>query len=346
MRILAAWFPQGQWRRWLAALGALFAVAAFAWLLGELDPERLLGVLSRANPGFLLVLALALLAEQAVRAWKWRLLLRPQARVSTAHLFGAIMAGYLTGLVVPLGASLLVRSWLVARSERLPMPAVLATTALDRLTDGLAFAGFVVIALVFVALPEHSGSLSQVLAVAGAAGFAAVVAALAGLAALARHGHRHPSWAERLPERFKTTVFGFVASFAEGAAWPPGTAARVGVLLAAIVIKALAASHLLWAGLAFGVLLAPAHYVFLLVFLGFLMVLAHAARVPGSFVLGGVFALGLFGVAREPAFAMVLTTMALTVAVVGVAGTLALWQHGTSLAELRARSLHHAADGP
>lgn len=108
-------------------------------------------------------------------------------------------------------------------------------------------------------------------------------------------------------------------AFAEGIAWPGEVWRGVGVVLASVAIKLLAATHLLWAGLAIGVVLEPAQYLFLVVFLGFLMILGHFLRFIGSFVVGGVFALGLFGVAPEPALAMVLVVeMAHILSVAGV----------------------------
>lgn len=88
-------------------------------------------------------------------------LLYPIRPTRTFGLFGAIMAGYLANLLIPLGASPLVRSWLVARREGLNMSSVLATVVVDRLIDGVVFTGFVPIVLVFVAVPDPTGSMGS-----------------------------------------------------------------------------------------------------------------------------------------------------------------------------------------
>ena len=77
-------------------------------------------------------------------------------------------------------------------------------------------------------------------------------------------------------------------------------------------------------------------YVFVLAFLGFLVILIRVARVPGGMLLGSVFVLELFGVAEEQALAMVLVVMASTLATVGGIGALALWKNGITLGALRA----------
>ena len=58
-------------------------------------------------------------------------------------------------------------------------------------------------------------------------------------------------------------------------------------------MKAIAATHFLWAGLSVGVLLGAFDYLFLMVFAGFAMVLARFVRVPGGFVIGSGFAFKL-----------------------------------------------------
>ena len=77
------------------------------------------------------------------------------------------MTGYLANMLVPLGISPLVRSWLVARLEGLKMIVVLATAAIDRFVDGLVFVAFVALALSFAAFPDPSGSIRLGLIVGG-----------------------------------------------------------------------------------------------------------------------------------------------------------------------------------
>jgi len=82
--------------------------------------------------------------------------------------------------------------------------------------------------------------------------------------------------------------------------------------------------------------LQPAQYLFLIVFLGFLIILGHFVKIAGSFVIGAVFVLSLFGVAEEPAVAMALVVQAGGLIAVGVFGSLSLWRQGVVLSEVRA----------
>ncbi len=82
-------------------------------------------------------------------------------------------------------------------------------------------------------------------------------------------------------------------------------------------------------------MLRPAEYVFLLVFLGFLIILTRFARIPGGFFLGAIFALDLLAVPEEPALAMVLVVQFSSLLAVASVGAFALWWHGVTLSELR-----------
>lgn len=82
--------------RWWPWIGAIIGIAALAWVLRGLDLARLRADLARADVRFILLVPLAVVAEQWVRAWKWRQLLHPmKPAIQTLHLLGAIMAGYL-----------------------------------------------------------------------------------------------------------------------------------------------------------------------------------------------------------------------------------------------------------
>ncbi len=326
-------------QHWWSIGAGLVGVAVLAWVLWRIDFGRLGTLVAEANVGYLLLVPLAIALEQLVRAWKWRQLLYTIRSIGTLRLFGAIMAGYLTTLLIPFGVSPLVRSWLVARLENLTVSAVLATAAIDRLVDGVVFSGFVVLALTLTVFPDPSGGIRLGLMVGGAGSLVLFTLLFIALAGYKRHVQRRDNWIMRLigrlPGRCATPAGGFMRSFADGIVWPRAAWRGVSIVLASILIKLIAITHFLWAGLAFGVVLHPADYVFLVVFLGFLIILTRLARIPGSFFFGAIFALDLLGVAEEQTLAMVLVVQFSSMLTVASIGALALWWNGIALSDLR-----------
>jgi glycosyltransferase 2 family protein len=337
-----------RWRqRAVPVLGTFLGIAGLIWILAALDYARLRTILAEANMTYLLLVPLAIAAEQLVRAWKWSHLLHALRRIGTMRLFGAIMTGHLVNLLVPLGVSPLVRSWLVARLDGLAMSAVLATVALDRLIDGVIFTGIVALVVLFAAFPDRDGDIRFAFILGGITSLAIFI-----LLAVMLNRHKvqmtaRAGWllrlAASLPTRFAARAQAFLISFAGGIVWPLERWRRICIVAASIVIKLIATTHFLLAGLAFDVLLRPFDYLFLIVFFGFLVVLTHIARIPGGFVVGAVFALGLFGVGEERALAMVAVVIASNMIAIGVVGVFTLWRHGITLADLRAREAN--ADG-
>ena len=71
-----------------------------------------------------------------------------------------------------------------------------------------------------------------------------------------------------------------------------------------------------------------------MVFLGFLVIAGHFARIAGGFILGAVFVLTRLGVPEEEALAMALIVQASNLLSVAGIGALALWLQGIALADL------------
>src|SRR5215813_14778122 len=77
---------------WLMWIGALMGLGALAWVLRRFELDRFLALLRAADGRFLALIALAIMAEQLVRAWKWQQLLHPLRKgIGVLRLFGAIM---------------------------------------------------------------------------------------------------------------------------------------------------------------------------------------------------------------------------------------------------------------
>ncbi len=330
--------------RWVIPIvGAGVATGVLFWLYQDLDAKRLANALSSAKPVWLLFLAGSILAEQLLRGWKWRQILFDLQPVSSWRLFGAILAGYGVATLIPLGVSPLVRSWLIARLENLRLACVLVTAAIERFIDGIVFG--IIVGLVALAsqIPQVEGSLRVGLAIAGVLNvvlFAGLLWLLfRGRGHLARHDSRIGRLIDWIASKAGTRFAGLRVSIAEGIVWPKRRARQTGIVAASVMMKAVAATHFVWAGLAVGVTLKPFDYLFLLVFAGFALVLARFIRVPGGFVIGSGYALKLLGVADDKAVAMILFNNVLSILLVVGIGLTVLWRSGIAI-----RTLAHHRD--
>ncbi len=322
-----------------SVIAALLAVGAFAVVFWNLDLERLPGVLQGAHMGWIVALGVAVILEQLVRGWKWRQILYDLRPIATFRLFGAVMAGYFANMLVPVGLSPLVRAWLVARLEGMAVPTVLLTTAIERFVDGIVFSLIVGLMIVFATLPMVDGDLRLGLMVAGG-GSLVLFAGLFGILFVLkpRLGMAESFFGRnlgRLEGAFGGRLAGLGEGMAEGIIWPESLARGAGVFLASIAMKVISTSHFLWAGLAFGVLLPPSDYLFIMVFTSFALIMSRFVRIPGGGLIGSAFALKLLGIADEEALTMVLVVHAASYLLVAGIGAIALWRSGLTIMNFR-----------
>ena len=328
------------WVSWiLPSAGAVLAIVALFWLYQDLDLNRFLAAVASAELVWLYVLGGTILLEQLTRGWKWRQILYDLKPISTFRLFGAILAGYGVAVLIPLGISPLVRSWLIARLEGLRWASVLTTAAIERFLDGIVFALIAALVALVGEIPDVEGDLRTGLAVAGGLNlllFAVLLYMLfVGHSPLDRDNARISRWIDWLAARGGSRLEGLRTAIREGIVWPRERRRQFGVVLASIFMKIIAATHFLWAGLAVGIVLTPFNYLFLMVFAGFAMVLSRFIRVPGGFVIGSGFALQQLGVPDEQALVMILFNHILSVVLMVGLGLLFLWRSGVDIRQAR-----------
>lgn len=320
-------------------------MALIFYLYRDLDFGRFFEGLRQAGPGWIAMLALTILLEQVANGWKWRQILHDVKPVRTLRLTGALLAGYGANVLVPLGISPLVRSWLIARMETLKMGTVLTTTIIARFIDGVVFALFAGLVAMAGKVPQVEGNLELGLSVAGALNFAVFGAALWAMfrfrVLFAQEGPVICRLFDWVAKWFRADGAALRGSLCDGVVWPRAPRHRLNVLLGAIAAKLISATHYIWAGLAVGVVLAPFDYLFLMVFAGFSLVLSRFIRIPGGFVIGSAFAFRLLGVPEEQALLMILFNYAMSIVVVVGGGLIVLWRSGFDI-----RRARQAAEAP
>lgn len=326
--------------RWvLPVVGAAIAIVVLFWLYRDLDVATFVTAVLSAEPAWLAALVGTILLEQLTRGWKWRQILFDLKPISSFRLFGAILAGYGVAILIPLGISPLVRSWLIARLEGLRMASVLVTAAIERFLDGIVFALFAGLVAFAANIPEIDGDVQTGLVVAGGINLIVFTGLLyvlfLGRSPLGQDDARLSRWIDWLASKGGKRLDGLRSAIQEGIIWPRDQWRQVGAILASIIMKVVAATHFLWTGLAVGVVLDVLDYFFLMVFAGFALVLTRFVRVPGGFVIGSGFALKLLGVPNEQALAMILFNQVLSILLMVGLGLLFLWRSGIDIRTAR-----------
>ncbi|HIB16449.1 MAG TPA: flippase-like domain-containing protein [Candidatus Lambdaproteobacteria bacterium] len=323
----------------LTIIGAGIGFLALFWVLRDFDLDKFLQTLAKTDYSFLVILAGFIIFEQVIRGFKWGLILTPFGKVRVLPLFGAIMLGYFSNYLVPVRISPLVRGWVISRIKKLNLSTVLATIGVDRLIDGLVFIVFSILAALFINFPEQEDQVREGILFGTAISFVAFVVVIVVILVVQHFlgKGRNPinlvtKW---LPSRWELRVTEFFKTFVESAIMPKNGLIVALIVATAVVMKLIAASHFYWVGLAFGVALQFWHYIFLMVFLGYLIILVGLVRIAGGFTAGVIFVLGSFGVAIEDALAMTLTLFAVSKLSVGVCGLGSFWGLGIKLSEIR-----------
>lgn len=326
--------------QWIVPIaGGLLALVVLLWLYQDIEFGLFLSTVADAKLVWIFILGGSVLLEQLIRGWKWRQILFDLKPIPTIRLFGAVLAGYGVVILIPLGVSPLVRSWLIARLDRLRWASVLMTTAVERFLDGVVFALVAALVATVGQFPDLGGDLRAGLAVAGGLNFVLFSLLLCiffmSRRPLSRDDARISRFIDWLAAKGGARLKGVREAIRDGIVWPLHRQRQIAAVLGSVLMKMVAATHFLWAGTAVGVVLAPLDYLFLMVVAGFALVLARFIRLPGGFIIGSGFALRVLGVADEQALAMILFNHMLSSVLMVGPGLLFLWSSGIIIRQAR-----------
>jgi uncharacterized protein (TIRG00374 family) len=139
------WHERAPWKRharWLVPLATLGLLALFA---RSVDWRHAWSATVHADPSLLAVATLANLATLVIKGVRWWVFLRPAGVRGLGQTVRATVAGAALNNVLVANGGDAARVAIVARRERVPSAAVLATLAVDRLCDlvtyGVLFVG-------------------------------------------------------------------------------------------------------------------------------------------------------------------------------------------------------------
>ena len=167
-----------------AAAGVVISVVALALVVGSVDLAATADVLRRAEAGWILLLVGLVTTDVVLRAIRWRVLLRPVARVSLRATLSSLLVGYLANNVLPARLGEIVRSHHLGAATGLSRTTILGTIVVERVVDTLVV---VTIAAVAILVLSVRGIVASAVLAGGAVTALLVIGIAVGIAA-----HRLP----------------------------------------------------------------------------------------------------------------------------------------------------------
>ncbi len=148
-------------RRTRIVLALIAGCVLLAVALRGLDLGSIGARIGSADPRWLALAAAVYLTAYFVRSLRWRLILRPIARVTVRESFVMLMAGYFLNYLIPIRAGEVAKSFFLKRMKGVPIAASLPTVFVDKLLE--LFSILLVIVMVPVLSVRLSGSLASLI---------------------------------------------------------------------------------------------------------------------------------------------------------------------------------------
>lgn len=114
------------------------AVGLLALFLYNVDLWRVWSEIAHAQPAWLVLSFATMLANLAIRAYRWQYLLDPLGKVRFGSAFRATAVGFAANTVLPARAGEVIRPYFLARHEHMSATGAFATIILERLLDIVA----------------------------------------------------------------------------------------------------------------------------------------------------------------------------------------------------------------
>lgn len=292
-------------------IGLGLAISAFLlWnLFKNIDPSELWLAMKSANYWWLIPNIFLVLFAMFQRAFRWRYMLDPIARVPFGKLLAATCVGFMANNVLPLRLGEFVRAYSLASQEhRVTKSASLATIFIERMVFDLVallliFGVVLLVSDLSVSDEIRTGTiLAIVIALVGVT-FVVVMALQAD-----RAGNALARYLFFLPKAWKEKVHGVVMKFARGLEFvkSPGLVISVGLQTLGVWVFMGISNYFVFQ--AFGFDLPITASFMLLVVVSIAILIPSSPGFIGVYHQGAVWTLNLYGIGEEKAlsFAIVL----------------------------------------
>jgi uncharacterized protein (TIRG00374 family) len=298
-----------------SVLGIGVSVVAIWLLFRSVDLAAAGQVLRTADPAWIGVMFVTAFVDVAARGARWQVLLAPIASIPYRRVLGYTYIGYLANNVLPARLGELVRSHTLGEKEGVARTTVLGTVVVERVIDTVMV---VAIAAVSVLVLSIRGVMTS--AVLLGLAFAALLVVGVGIGIAA---HRLPG-AERVGayiERWPRLI-ALGRMLRDGLAVVSRPRTLVGALAFSVVAWSASIGTFLAAGQAVGIELTVAQGALLASGVALATIVPSGPGYLGTFELTAVGICSLFGIDRDPAFAMALLVHVMILSVTSIGGVI------------------------
>ena len=146
------------WKLWAGLiLSALFLYLAFR----DVDFDRTGKIIKSSNLFFLALAVFICVLQFFIRAWRWRILLRPVKETGFHGRLLSVFIGFAANCLLPARLGEIVRANSLGQVEKISKSSTFGTIVIERLFDGFALLFIFVIGLMFSAFPDEVSNTSH-----------------------------------------------------------------------------------------------------------------------------------------------------------------------------------------
>src|SRR5262249_12108723 len=135
-------------------IGLAISAICIVALVSQIDLQLTWSALTNAQPAWLVLAVLVLLATMETKAYRWGLLYYPTRGLRLGHLTSALYIGYMGSSLGPMRLGELVRAYLIRQTEPVSFSQSVGTVLVEKVLDVVTILGFLAVLALFVPLPE------------------------------------------------------------------------------------------------------------------------------------------------------------------------------------------------
>jgi len=311
----------------------LIVALLFYFLFRKLDFELFEKYLTEGNKLLILLGFLVYLSSFAVRAMRWKVLLKHIGSFKIRELAPVIVAGYAVNNVLPVRIGEIVRAAIAGKMFRISIPATFASVFVERIFDGLTIALILSVTIFFYPFQENMKTLAW-----GASLFFALLFLFALVSAFSSKPLEFVRFLRGKSPDFSGFFFDFAEKFLKGAASLDSWKKIVATFSLSLCVWAFELAVYLLISAAFGVKIPFVGCLVMLCAANLGMLAAPTPAGLGIFQGAIVFALESFDVPYEQRMAVALILHATQIVPTTIIGFIWIWMKNLKIGKIESET--------